>query len=162
MNIAFRNVGIATTLFDLLIRNDELNNLVNLVISCDNNRKKSSVDLSGGFGYFMCPKEFDSFVTCVQEGKTNLKYFKLMSNTYYRRLIRELYEMCDRDRKDYTSSDYFSMFLRRNERFFTDVTKELFNEAFGRILFEFDNVIPFPIIINKEILNGDGEYIPRL
>ena len=162
MNIAFRNVGIATTLFNLLIRNEDLNNLVNLTISCDRNRKKSSVDLGGGFGYFMCPKEFDSFLTFVQRGKTNLKYFKPMSNTYYCRLIREFYEMCERDRNDYISSDYFSSFLRRNECLFTDVTKELFNEAFGRIIFEFDNVIPFPIIIDKEMLNGDGEYTPRL
>ena len=85
-----------------------------------------------------------------------------MSNTNYCRLIREFYRIGGRDRNDYTSSDYFSMFLRRNERFFTDVTKELFNEAFGRIIFEFDNVIPFPIRIDKEILNGDGGYIPRL
>ena len=85
-----------------------------------------------------------------------------MSNTYYCRLIREFYEMCERDRNDYISSDYFSSFLRRNECLFTDVTKELFNEAFGRIIFEFDNVIPFPIIIDKEMLNGDGEYTPRL
>ena len=81
-----------------------------------------------------------------------------MSNTNYCRLIREFYRIGGRDRNDYTSSDYFSMFLRRNERFFTDVTKELFNEAFGRIIFGFDNVIPFPIIIDKEILNVGGDY----
>lgn len=147
-----RVISLTTKIWYIVVENEELNNLINLTIRCDDNRKQyfvpgQMVPAGGGLGYFMSDETFDSFVTFVQKGESNLKYFKPMSNTNYYRLVREFSDMCHSG--DYISSDYFHTFLRKNERFFTEAMKELFNETFGRIMFSFDNVIPFPVKIQR-------------